>query len=134
MFPVLCSPFFPARPCPSAPLPCPAPAPWRLSSDAFPILFSPLPAPAPAAAPRPCSPPLPCPTPSPLLNELIALAFGLPLFTFAWRFLSLLAASCRLSCWEVGGIFLAFAAAAFCAAVSCAFTPLGPLKLARLVF
>src|SRR6266567_3010805 len=74
------------------PWPCPAPAPWRLSSDSFPILFSPLPAPAPPAAPSPSAPPSPCPTPSPLLNDLIASAFGLPLFTDARRFLSLLAA------------------------------------------
>jgi hypothetical protein len=69
-----------------------------------------------------------------LLNVLIASEFGLPLFTDAWRLRSLAAACCRVSCWEVGGIFFAFCAAAFCSAVGAAFTPLGPLKLARLAF
>src|SRR5947209_12272274 len=92
----------------------------------FPVLFSPFAAP-PAA---PIASPLPCPAPSLLLNDLIASEFGWPLFTDAWRFLSLLAASCRASCCEVGGVFRS--AAAFCSAVGSAFTPLGPLKLARL--
>ncbi|PYJ66829.1 MAG: hypothetical protein DME78_03670 [Verrucomicrobia bacterium] len=128
MFPPFPAPAAVSRPFPA----CPAPAPSRLSSDAFPILFSPLPAPAPAAAPAPCAPTLPSPVF--LLNDLIASGLGWPLFTDAWRFRSLAAACCRSSCCEVGGIFLAFCAAALCSAVGCAFTPLGPLKLARLAF
>src|SRR5262249_4723680 len=114
--------------------PAPAAAPWPSRSDKFPGLF---PAPAPAAPPAASSPcaPLPCPTPSALLNDLIASAFGLPLFTDAWRFLSLAAACCRASCCEVGPSFLAFAAAALCSAVGSAFIPsFPPLKLVRLAF
>src|SRR5205823_13496199 len=89
-FPVLTLfPFAPAFPAPAA-LPAPAP-PWPSRPDKFPALF-PAPAPAaPPAAPSPCAP-LPCAAPSPLSNDLIASAFGLPLFTDARRFWSLLAA------------------------------------------